>query len=140
MRNNNLWDIPQNQLPVYGTIASQFNDPGMNLLYKSIMDKLVEKTATNLKSSYKISEEMSEKIFVIPPSRVRYLSEISENNRNYDAKVIEQVEVAQKLYGIYKTITSVLGINNSFSHLGKNGLNEKVLTSEITNATAQNPL
>jgi len=140
MRNNNLWDIPQNQLPVYGTIASQFNDPGMNLLYKSIMDKLVEKTATNLKSSYKISEEMSEKIFVIPPSRVRYLSEISENNRNYDAKVIEQVAVAQKLYGIYKTITSILGINNSFSHLGKNGLNEKVLTSEITNATDQNLL
>ena len=140
MRNNNLWDIPQNQLPVYGTIASQFNDPGMNLLYKSIMDKLVEKTATNLKSSYKISEEMSEKIFVIPPSRVRYLSEISENNRNYDAKVIEQVAVAQKLYGIYKTITSVLGINTSLSHLGKNGLNEKVLTSESTDATDQNLL
>ena len=78
MRNNNLWDIPQNQLPVYGTIASQFNDPGMNLLYKSIMDKLVNKTASDLKSTYKISEELSEKIFVIPPSRVRYLSEISE--------------------------------------------------------------
>ena len=140
MRNNNLWDIPQNQLPVYGTIASQFNDPGMNLLYKSIMDKLVEKTATNLKSSYKISEEMSEKIFVIPPSRVRYLSEISENNRNYDAKVIEQVAVAQKLYGIYKTITSVLGINTSLSHLGKNGLNEKVLTSDSADATDQNLL
>ena len=140
MRNNNLWDIPQNQLPVYGTIASQFNDPGMNLLYKSIMDKLVEKTTTNLKSSFKISEEMSEKIFVIPPSRVRYLSEISENNRNYDAKVVEQVEVAQKLYGIYKTITSVLGINNSFLHLAKNGLNEKVLTIESTDATDQNLL
>ena len=140
MRNNNLWDIPQNQLPVYGTIASQFNDPGMNLLYKSIMDKLVEKTTTNLKSSYKISEEMSEKIFVIPPSRVRYLSEISENNRNYDAKVIEQVAVAQKLYGIYKTITSVLGINTSLSHLEKNGLNDKVLTSESTDATDQNLL
>ena len=106
MRNNNLWDIPQNKLPVYGTIASQFNDPGMNLLYKSIMDKLVNKTASDLKSTYKISEELSEKIFVIPPSRVRYLSEISENNRNYDAKVLVQVEIAQKLYGIYKTITS----------------------------------
>ena len=140
MRNNNLWDIPQSQLPVYGTIASQFNDPGMNQLYKSVMDKLVEKTKTSLKSSYKISEEMSEKIFVIPPSRVRYLSEISENNRNYDTKVIEQVEVAQKLYGIYKTITSILGINNSSKHLGKNGLNEKVLTSESTDATDQNLL
>ena len=48
MRNNNLWDIPQDQLPVYGTIASQFNDPGMNTLYKAIMDKLVEKTDSDL--------------------------------------------------------------------------------------------
>ena len=140
MRNNNLWDIPQNQLPVYGTIASQFNDPGMNLLYKSIMDKLVNKTASDLKSTYKISEELSEKIFVIPPSRVRYLSEISENNRNYDAKVLVQVEIAQKLYGIYKTITSILNVNDSFVHLEKNGLNEKVLISDSHSKTTNDLL
>ena len=140
MRNNNLWDIPQNQLPVYGTIASQFNDPGMNLLYKSIMDKLVNKTASDLKSTYKISEELSEKIFVIPPSRVRYLSEISENNRNYDTKVLEQVEIAQKLYGIYKTITSILNVNDSFVHLEKNGLNEKVLISDSHSKTTNDLL
>ena len=140
MRNNNLWDIPQNQLPVYGTIASQFNDPGMNLLYKSIMDKLVNKTASDLKSTYKISEELSEKIFVIPPSRVRYLSEISENNRNYDAKVLVQVEIAQKLYGIYKTITSILNVNDSFVHLEKNGLNEEVLISDSHSKTTNDLL
>ena len=44
MRNNNLWDVHMDDLPVYGTIASQFNDPGMNGLYKAIMDQLVEKT------------------------------------------------------------------------------------------------
>ena len=109
MRNNNLWDTPQEELPVYGTIASQFNDPGMNTLYKAIMDKLVEKADADLKSTFTISEEMSEKIFVIPPSRTRYLSEISENNRAYDKKANEQVEVAQRLYGIYKTIESVVG-------------------------------
>ena len=140
MRNNNLWDIPQNQLPVYGTIASQFNDPGMNLLYKSIMDKLVNKTASDLKSTYKISEELSEKIFVIPPSRVRYLSEISENNRNYDAKVLEQVEIAQKLYGIYKTITSILNVNDSSVYLEKNGLNEEVLISDSHSKTTNDLL
>ena len=43
MRNNDLWETPMDQMPVYGTIASQFNDPGMNSLYKVIMDKLVEK-------------------------------------------------------------------------------------------------
>ena len=108
MRNNHLWDVHQDDLPVFGTIASQFNDPGMNTLYKAIMDKLVEKTATDLKSTFEISKEMSEKIFVIPPSRTRYLSEIAESNRSYDSIANTQVEVAQKLYGIYKTLESVL--------------------------------
>ena len=104
MRNNNLWHINQDDLPVFGTIASQFNDPGVNTLYKSIMDKLVEKTNADLKSSMKITKEMSEKIFVIPPKRVRYLSEIADDNRDYNQKVDEQVKVAQKLYGIHQTI------------------------------------
>ncbi|MEZ4816900.1 MAG: methylmalonyl-CoA mutase family protein [Flavobacteriaceae bacterium] len=113
MRNHNLWDTPQDQLPVYGTIASQFNDPGMNQLYKAVMDKIVAKTSADLKSSYEISDEMSEKIFVIPPARTRYLSEIAENNRNYDKVASQQVEVAQKLYGIFKTICTVARVPSS---------------------------
>ena len=109
MRNNNLWDTPQDELPIFGTIASQFNDPGMNRLYKAIMEKIVEKTGSDLKTNYQISDEMSEKVYVIPPARVRYLSEISENNRNYDSKVDSQVLVAQKLYGVFKTLESVVG-------------------------------
>ena len=103
MRNNNLWHIDMDDLPVFGTIASQFNDPGMNFLYKAVMDKLVEKTGVDLKSNMKITQEISEKVFVIPPARVRYLSEIAESNRAYDKKATEQVAVAQKLFGIYKT-------------------------------------
>ena len=108
MRNNNLWHIHMNDMPVFGTIASQFNDPGMNSLYKAIMNKLVEKTGADLNSSIEIIQEMSEKIFIIPPARIRYLSEIAENNRAYDKKERSQVEVAQKLFGIYKTIDAVL--------------------------------
>ncbi|MGF1554616.1 methylmalonyl-CoA mutase family protein [Paucihalobacter sp.] len=109
MRNHQLWDVNQDDLPVYGTIASQFNDPGMNTLYKAVMDKIVEKTGSDLKSTFHISNEMSEKIFVIPPARTRYLSEIAENNRAYDKTANEQVEVAQKLYGIFKTVESITG-------------------------------
>jgi len=126
MRNNNLWHIHMDDMPVYGTIASQFNDPGMNTLYKSIMDKLVEKTGVNLKSTLEITKEMSEKIFVIPPARVRYLSEIAESNRGYDKKVDDQVIVAQKLYGIHQTIES---ITNSSVAIIKTGLNEDEITS-----------
>ena len=108
-RNHNLWDKNPDDMPVFGTIASQFNDPGMNTLYKAIMDKIVEKTDSDLKSTFEITREMSEKIFVIPPHRTRYLSEIAENNRSYDESALSQQKVAQKLYGIFKTIESVSG-------------------------------
>ncbi|HIP37393.1 MAG TPA: methylmalonyl-CoA mutase [Crocinitomix sp.] len=119
MRNHNLWDVNQDDLPVFGTIASQFNDPGMNTLYKAVMDKIVEKTeAKNLVSKMEITKEMSEKIFVIPPSRTRYLSEISENNRAYDQWVKEQTKTAQKLFGIYKTIETVSQQNITLNKSG----------------------
>ena len=128
MRNNNLWHIHMDDMPVYGTIASQFNDPGMNTLYKSIMDKLVEKTDVDLKTKMEITKEMSEKIFVIPPKRVRYLSEIAESNRAYDEKTDKQVIVAQKLYGIHQTIES---ITNSTVEILKTGLNEDQILAQI---------
>lgn len=106
-RNHNLWDKSVDSMPVYGTIASQFNDPGMNSLYKVIMDKVVERTGANLHSTFEITREMSEKIFVIPPDRTRYLSEISENNRAYDKWVDDQVTVADKLYGLQSSITTL---------------------------------
>lgn len=136
MRNNNLWHIHMDDMPVFGTIASQFNDPGMNSLYKAIMDKLVEKTGVNLTSSFEITKEMSEKIFVIPPARTRYLSEIAENNRAYDKKADEQVDIAQKLYGIFKTICSVaniMTIKAETALLGKNGLLDEEITKLVRN-------
>ncbi len=106
-RNHQLFDKDPDLMPVFGTIASQFNDPGMNRLYKSIMEKLVEKTGANLKSDYQISEEMSEKIYIIPPARIRYLSEISENNRNYDKWVSKQAEIADQLFGLKSSIETI---------------------------------
>ena len=106
-RNHNLWEEDVDSMPVYGTIASQFNDPGMNSLYKVIMDKVASQTGADLNSTFEITKEMSEKIFVIPPERTRYLSEISENNRSYDKWVLEQAEVANKLHGYHKTIESL---------------------------------
>jgi methylmalonyl-CoA mutase len=99
-RNHQRWNNKVEDMPVFGTIASQFNDPGTNQLYKYILDTVVEKTGAALQSTFEITREMSEKIFVIPPHRTRYLSEISENNRGYDAWVKDQAAIAQKLYAI----------------------------------------
>lgn len=125
-RNHNLWDVNPDEMPVFGTIASQFNDPGMNTLYKSIMDKVVEKTGAALQSTFEITREMSEKIFVIPPHRTRYLSEIAENNRKYDEVAASQQDVAQKLYGIFKTIETVSGQKPL---INKSGIDETSVTT-----------
>jgi methylmalonyl-CoA mutase len=108
-RNHQLWEVEDSALPVFGTIASQFNDPGMNQLYKTVMDQLVEKVGANLKSGMQHTAGLSEKIFIIPPKRNRYLSEIAENNRAYDQWVREQQDVAQQLYAIELTKSALKG-------------------------------
>ncbi len=106
-RNRQLFDLPDDKTPVFGTIASQFNDPGMNSLYIAVMDKITEKTGTEFKTHIGHTDEMSEKIFIIPPARVRYLSEISENNRGYDNWANEQAEIANQLYALFTAIKTV---------------------------------
>ncbi|WP_242919495.1 methylmalonyl-CoA mutase family protein [Pontibacter liquoris] len=110
-RNHQLWDVNDDAIPVFGTIASQFNDPGMNRLYRAVMAKIQEKTGVEFNSNLHTSQEMSEKVYIIPPARTRYLSEISETIRNYDKWSKDQAEVAQKLYGIKKSIEAVQSID-----------------------------
>ena len=107
-RNHQLWDAKDEDLPVFGTIASQFNDPGMNALYRQIMHIVVEKTGAKLDTTFGVSSETSEKIYIIPPERTRYLSEISENNRAYDKWTQKEGETADKLYSLAQSI-KVLG-------------------------------
>ncbi|WP_111670051.1 methylmalonyl-CoA mutase family protein [Algoriphagus litoralis] len=105
-RNHNLWDAADDSLPVFGTIASQFNDPGMNQLYRALIGKVAEKFE-GWESTSELVSGSSEKIYIIPPARTRYLSEITETNRNYDKWVEEQKEIAQQLYSIQKSIEAI---------------------------------
>jgi methylmalonyl-CoA mutase len=106
-RNNGLFSKPIDQMPVIGTIASQFNDPGMNRLYSYLVKLIIEKTDVSWLSTFQPLESLAEKIDIIPAARIRYLSEIVENNRNYDKQAGEQAELAQKLFGIKKTIQTL---------------------------------
>lgn len=132
LRNHNLWDAKEADLPVFGTIASQFNDAGMNRLYGAVLTKLSEKTRSELRSSFDVVTGSSEKMYVIPPARTRYLSEIAESNRAYDASSTIQSQTAQKLFGIYKTLASVSGAAVTLVDQGL----ELPLDSERTQETA----
>lgn len=104
MRNHNLWDTPMEEMPVVGTIASQFNDPGTTKLYRLMMGKLSTYN-DKLQSNLIIGKGQDEKQFIIPPRRVRYLSEISDEIRNYGIWADKQSEIARQLFGIKNTIS-----------------------------------
>ncbi|HPE58300.1 MAG TPA: methylmalonyl-CoA mutase family protein [Bacteroidales bacterium] len=106
-RNHLFWDKPVDEMPVFGTIASQFNDPGVNKLFNALMATVKEKTGVEFISRLEESEEEPEKIYIIPPNRTRYLSEISETIRNYNQWAEDQAGVAQRLYAIRETIAQL---------------------------------
>jgi len=106
-RNHQLWEMPSEDMPVFGTIASQFNDPGMNALYRKVMQQLAHATGAPLRSATPESKELSEKIYIIPPARTRYLAEIAENNRRYDSWAEHQAAIARRLFGIRQSIEAI---------------------------------
>ena len=117
IRNHQLWEADPETIPVFGTIASQFNDPGINNLYKAIIEKIKEKTGIDFRSSFEVTNEMSEKIHIIPPKRIRYLSEISETIRNYNKWADDQSKIADKLYSVKQTIKELKEKNGSAGKL-----------------------
>ncbi len=106
-RNHMLFDQEVNDMPVFGTIASQFNDPGVNHLFANLLKKIKEKTEVDFFTDHHEEGEIPEKIFIIPPRRVRYLSEISDTVRNYNQWAVEQSAVAQKLFSLKQSIDAL---------------------------------
>ncbi len=103
-RNHGLWTAKDEELPIMGTMASKFNDDGVNHLFTLLLQKITEKTGVNFgESRFSVTAKVSQA--VIPPARVRYLSEIADNNRNYDNWAKEQCVIASKL----GHITAVIG-------------------------------
>ncbi len=106
-RNHNAFAIADDDIPVYGTIASQFNDPGMNRLYRTIMDVVTKKTGAPLASRREITAGMSEKRWIIPPERTRYLAEIVETCEGYDGFVRAQAAIARRMYQLHGTLEAL---------------------------------
>ena len=118
-RNHQLFDAKDEDLPVFGTMASQFNDPGMNTLFEALMKTINAKTGVDFYEgtvgASNIHSGESEKQFIIPPDRIRYLAEIVESSKSYDEWVDEQCKIAQQLYQIRGTINVLK--EQTFKHI-----------------------
>ena len=114
-RNHNLFDASDDAIPVYGTMASQFNDPGMNNLFVALLKGIKEKTGVEFKAGMEMTGNQSEKIYIIPPDRIRYLSEIAEANETYNEWVDKQSNIARKLY----QLKGVIDFSTDFENFGE---------------------
>ncbi len=136
-RNHEKWNEADENLPVVGTIASQFNDPGINLLFHKIIAGIQLKCSVHFEADGSLSVVAAKmgtasKSQIIPPKRVRYLAEIAEGNRSYDEWVNEQAAIATKWYQLNGTVQSLPAnspISNELSSMA-----DKLATSLHPNA------
>ncbi|MDO1445730.1 methylmalonyl-CoA mutase family protein [Rhodocytophaga aerolata] len=127
-RNHNLWEVADENLPVFGTIASQFNDAGTNILYRKLMQKIGEKTEQSGWSTGKLAATIVQSpasTYIIPPDRVRYLAEIAENSVAYQQFVQEQCTIARQLFGLKDTLTLLK------NRAGETGVANESITKEL---------
>ncbi len=134
-RNHQRWDQDPKDMPVFGTIASQFNDPGTNQLYKSLIAHLNQKLSLQWVSNLNIPLGESEKIFIIPPARVRYLSEITDNNRKYDKWALHQEDIARRIFALEETKKILVQKKSSDQLLQEIDRNHSELQNELDGIT-----
>ena len=108
-RNHGLWTAKDEELPIMGTIASQFNDSGINELFEKLIVTVEKKTNTKFGGVqlHEHTNDTTNKSQIIPPARSRYLSEITETIKEYNELVRSQSSIASKLYQINGTILSL---------------------------------
>jgi methylmalonyl-CoA mutase len=136
-RNHQLFSAKDDDLPIVGTMASKFNDDGVNHLFELLLKKIEVKTKTRF-GEYHFAETAKVSQAIIPANRVRYLSEISENNRDYDKLVEDQAAIASKLYQLNGALETFQQTDSKALSFGE-GLGEvfKVIQQQISFYTDQ---
>ncbi len=103
-RNRGLWELPDEALPVFGTIASQFNDAGTNRLFDAVLATLERKAGVEFPRTAAGREGTDAPARIIPAERARYLAEIVDTCERYDRWVEDQVALARRLYQLDGTL------------------------------------
>ncbi len=97
-RNREAWQVAPEEMPVFGTMASRFNDDGVTALYQALTGKLAEtglkRAASTLPAA--ATRHSTAQNAIVPPARVRYLAEIAETVRGHHQWTVQQVRIARE--------------------------------------------
>ncbi len=105
-RNHKLFTAKDDELPIIGTMASKFNDDGVNHLFELMLKAIEKKTGMSF-GKFRFNETAKVSQAIIPSSRVRYLSEITSTIREYDQLVKDQAVLASKLYQLHGALETM---------------------------------
>lgn len=106
-RSHLLWEKDLDEMPVYGTIASQFNDKGTNSLFAALVATVNEKCGTDWETDYDKFVKTQKENLIIPNDRRYYLRELTDTIRGYHAKTKEQSAFARRLFQLEGAIEAV---------------------------------
>ena len=103
------WNLADADIPVFPTIASRFNDPGVNRLFAAICARLAQKAIGA--NSWAVANvgptELTKREPLIPGTRTRYLAEIAQQGRGLREHIEEQVEAARRAFGMYEALKTL---------------------------------
>jgi len=101
--------LPDTSVPVYPTIASRFNDPGVNRLFAAMCHALTSKQIGS--TSWQVEDvgptDLVAREPLIPGQRTRYLAEIAQHGRGVREHLKEQAQAARRAFGIYEALKTL---------------------------------
>jgi isobutyryl-CoA mutase len=107
-RNRVAFELSEDEVPVYPTIASQFNDPGVTWMFVNLCKALAERAGGDDPERFdpQIDPANHEPLgnVLIPGRRVRYLAEIAEQGRGINAKVDELAGIADRAQHLHEAL------------------------------------
>ncbi|MCP5321702.1 MAG: methylmalonyl-CoA mutase family protein [Pseudomonadales bacterium] len=109
-RNHQAFTLPEEQVPVFATIASQFNDPGMNWVFHELCTRIARKLEldpTEWTPAIDITLREPKAVALIPAARTRYLAEIAEQGRELNARTGTQAELADRAQHLYQALSEL---------------------------------
>ena len=106
-RGHKRFDEAPEELPVFATIASQYNDPGTDWAYVNLVRILAQKTGLAWESRLSASLQTTRRTAVIPGDRVRYLAEIADTIQGYKRWADRQAGTAELAYNFYASLEAL---------------------------------
>ncbi|MEZ4576659.1 MAG: methylmalonyl-CoA mutase family protein, partial [Desulfobacterales bacterium] len=108
-RNQKKFDLSPRDMPVFGTIASKFNDDGVSAMYNFLLNRIVDRTGVRFKERMPDSNQRvsTSKTIFVPPERVRYLSEIADCVRSYHKQTLKQADSVRKIWHLREFAASL---------------------------------